>query len=187
MQTGPNQSGRCRIRTRVDGSEAHQDIQTTLTARYHWGRTSSFKSSEGGGVTMGAWPNSPCLEKNCSFCCRKTEMPLSPSDVLRLATTTGQHPDQFSKEESGIRILLNNPATEACVFLDTESNDPQAPGLCSIYENRPIGCRTYPLILNADDEAFLDTLCPHRDDFPEVPPALLMMLKRLDSELQGQS
>jgi Fe-S-cluster containining protein len=114
-------------------------------------------------------------------------MPLSPSDVLRLATTTGQHPNQFSKEESGIRILLNNPVTEACVFLDTESADPQAPGLCSIYENRPIGCRTYPLILNADDEAFLDTLCPHREDFPEASPALLMMLKRLDSELQGQS
>ena len=114
-------------------------------------------------------------------------MPLSPSDVLRLATTTGQHPNQFSKEESGIRILLNNPVTEACVFLDTVSDDPKAPGLCSIYENRPIGCRTYPLILNADDEAFLDTLCPHREDFPDAPLALLMMLKRLDSELQGQS
>ena len=114
-------------------------------------------------------------------------MPLSPSDVLRLATTTGQHPNQFSKEESGIRILLNNSSTKACVFLDTESDDPQAPGICSIYEHRPIGCRTYPLILNEDDEAFLDTLCPYREEFPEVPPAVLMMLKRLDSELQGQS
>ncbi|HJM67281.1 MAG TPA: YkgJ family cysteine cluster protein [Candidatus Thalassarchaeaceae archaeon] len=136
---------------------------------------------------MGAWSTTPCLEKGCSFCCRKTEMPLSPSDVLRVATTTGQHPDQFSKEESGIRILLNNSVTEACVFLDTESADPQAPGLCSIYENRPIGCRTYPLILNEEDEAFLDSLCPYREEFPEIPPALLMMLKRLDSELQGQS
>jgi Fe-S-cluster containining protein len=104
-----------------------------------------------------------------------------------VATTTGQHPDQFSKEESGIRILLNNSATEACVFLDTESDDPQAPGLCSIYENRPIGCRTYPLILNEEDEAFLDSLCPYREEFPKVPSAVLMMLKRLDSELQGQS
>jgi len=136
---------------------------------------------------MGTWSTSPCLEKGCSFCCRATEMPLSPSDVLRIATTTGQHPDQFSKEESGIRILLNDSSTAACVFLDTESDDPQAPGTCSIYANRPIGCRTYPLILNADDEAFLDTLCPHRDDFPEASPALLLMLKQLDSELQGQS
>ena len=136
---------------------------------------------------MGTWPTSPCLEKGCSFCCRSTEMPLSSSDTLRIATTTGQHPDQFSKEEDGIRILLNNPKTAACVFLDTESADPQAPGICSIYEDRPTGCRTYPLILNADDEAFLDTLCPHREEFPEPPSTLLQMLKQLDSELQGQS
>jgi|TARA_B100001750_G_scaffold109095_1_gene86206 Fe-S-cluster containining protein len=114
-------------------------------------------------------------------------MPLSPTDVLRIATNTGMHPNQFSIDESGIRILLNDPTTSACVFLDTESDDPQAPGLCSIYENRPIGCRTYPLILNEDDMAFLDTLCPHRDEFPEAPPALLLMLKQLDQDLQGQS
>ncbi|MEE2747122.1 MAG: YkgJ family cysteine cluster protein [Candidatus Thermoplasmatota archaeon] len=136
---------------------------------------------------MGTWPTSPCLEKGCSFCCRGTEMPLSPIDTLRIATNTGQHPNQFSKEEGGIRILLNNPETSACVFLDTDSSEPQASGLCSIYDNRPTGCRTYPLILNSEDEAFLDTLCPHRDEFPEVPPTLLEMLKKLDSELQGQS
>ena len=136
---------------------------------------------------MGTWPTSPCLEKGCSFCCRNTEMPLSPTDVLRIATQTGMHPNQFSREESGIRVLLNDSTTSACVFLDTDSADPQAPGLCSIYEHRPIGCRTYPLILNAADEAFLDTLCPHRDEFPDAPPALLLMLKQLDAELQGQS
>ncbi len=114
-------------------------------------------------------------------------MPLSPIDTLRIATNTGQHPNQFSKDEDGIRILLNNPETSACVFLDTDSSDPQASGLCSIYDNRPTGCRTYPLILNSEDEAFLDPLCPHRDEFPEVPSTLLEMLKKLDSELQGQS
>ena len=136
---------------------------------------------------MGTWPTSPCLEKSCSFCCRNTEMPLSPNDVLRIAEHTGQHPNEFSRDESGIRILLNDSTTSACVFLDTESNDPQAPGLCSIYENRPIGCRTYPLILDSDDAGFLDTLCPHRDEFPDAPPALLLMLKKLDQDLQGQS
>ena len=114
-------------------------------------------------------------------------MPLSSSDVLRIATTTGQHPDHFSKEEEGIRLLLNNPTTRACIFLDTDSADPLAAGLCSIYENRPTGCRTYPLILNVDDEAILDTLCPYREDFPEAPLELLQMLKDLDSEIQGQS
>ncbi len=34
-------SERCRIRTRVDGSEAHQDIQTTLTARFVRGADTS--------------------------------------------------------------------------------------------------------------------------------------------------
>ena len=136
---------------------------------------------------MGTWPTTPCLEKGCSFCCRNTEMPLSPTDVSRIVEKSSMHPNEFSREEYGIRILLNNPTTSACVFLDTESNDPQAPGLCSIYENRPIGCRTYPLILDSDDAAFLDTLCPHRDEFPEAPPSLLLMLRKLDQDLQGQS
>lgn len=129
---------------------------------------------------MGGWPSTPCIEKSCSVCCHNTEMPLSPSDVLRLATRVGQHPDEFSQEADGIRILLNDPATQACVFLDEK-------GLCTVYSDRPIGCQTYPLILDAEDETFLDELCPHRADFPEAPPALLLMLRRLDEALQGQS
>ena len=60
-------SERCRIRTRVDGSEARQDIQTTLTARYHWGRTPSFKSSEGGGDYNGDMADITLPRKRLQF------------------------------------------------------------------------------------------------------------------------
>jgi Fe-S-cluster containining protein len=128
---------------------------------------------------MEGWPSTPCIEKKCSVCCHDTAMPLSPSDVLRLAARSGQHPNAFSRESDGIRILINTEAG-ACTFLSPD-------GLCTVYADRPIGCRTYPLILDAEDEAFLDELCPHRADFPEVPPGLMLMLARLDAELQGQA
>tara|TARA_B100000029_G_C16863462_1_gene700270 strand:- start:14 stop:358 length:345 start_codon:yes stop_codon:yes gene_type:complete len=114
-------------------------------------------------------------------------MPLSKSDTSRLVDITGLEPNSFSHVVDGIRILLNDSATKACVFLDTDSMDVNAPGTCSVYEHRPIGCQSYPLILNDEDEAFLDELCPHREAFPEAPPALLLMLRKLDAEIQGQS
>lgn len=128
---------------------------------------------------MEDWPSTPCIEKGCAVCCHDTAMPLTPSDVLRIATRTGQHPDAFSREAEGIRILINT-AAGACTLLGPDD-------LCTVYADRPIGCRTYPLILDAEDAAFLDELCPHRAEFPEVPPGLLLRLHALDTELQGQS
>jgi len=45
-----------------------------------------------------------------------------------------------------------------CVFHDGKH--------CSIYENRPEGCKTYPLVYDEDQGgATLDEECPHRNEF----------------------
>ncbi len=110
-------------------------------------------------------------------------MPLSPTDVHRIVETTGQGRDEFSRLMGGVRILRNDPITQACVFLDTESEDPTAVGLCSIHSIRPLGCRIYPMVLDESDESWLDDLCPHRDLFPEPPPIIELALRDLDRTL----
>ncbi len=95
-------------------------------------------------------------------------MPITSTEASRLSRRTGLSEEQFSsKDESGIRRLLNNQQTKACVFLATTSELPTAPGICSVYEIRPLGCRTYPVILDEKDLAILDDLCPHTTEFDE--------------------
>jgi dCTP deaminase len=95
----------------------------------------------------------PCLEKGCDECCLETEMPLIRSDVERLADR-GHDPAAFTLVEDGFTFLTN--VEGKCFFLDHE-------GRCSAYDDRPEGCRLYPLILTEDMADFrLDHLCPHR-------------------------
>ena len=95
-------------------------------------------------------------------------MPITAAEASRLTRRTGMSVDQFcSKDENGIRRLLNNQETRACVFLATSSDLPTAPGVCSVYDSRPLGCKTYPTILNEEDLAFLDDLCPYTEMFDE--------------------
>ena len=95
----------------------------------------------------------PCLEKGCNECCLETEMPLTRTDVERLAGL-GHDPAAFTLVEDGFTFLTN--VEERCYFLDHG-------GRCSVYEGRPEGCRLYPLLLSEDMADFrLDHLCPHR-------------------------
>ena len=64
--------------------------------------------------------------------------------------------------------LEDDQETKACVFLATTSSLPTAPGVCSVYDSRPLGCRMYPVILDNDDSAILDDLCPHKSEF-DIP------------------
>jgi len=128
---------------------------------------------------------SPCVSKGCSMCCRETVMPITATEASRLTRRTGMSEDQFcSKDEDGIRRLLNNQETRACVFLATSSDIPTAPGVCSVYDSRPLGCRTYPTILNEEDLAILDDLCPHTADFDEPDEDDAHRLLNLESKLK---
>ncbi len=111
-------------------------------------------------------------------------MPLSPTDVERIIAVTGRPADDFSHLRGGVRILRNDERTRACVFLETDSAETTAPGRCSIHADRPTGCRCYPLVLDENDEPFLDEVCPHRAEFPTPPPTLVTALHVLDGILR---
>lgn len=57
---------------------------------------------------------------------------------------------------TGDHELVNRAG--ACVFLED--------GRCTVYAMRPVGCRTYPLVLDLDvDRVVLDESCPYRFEF----------------------
>jgi Fe-S-cluster containining protein len=111
-------------------------------------------------------------------------MPITATEASRLARRTGLSEDQFcGRDESGIRRLLNNQETKACVFLATGSDLVTAPGICTVYDVRPLGCRTYPVILDEKDLAILDDLCPHTSEFGEPTEDDALRLLNFESKL----
>ena len=58
----------------------------------------------------------------------------------------------FYRYRKGFYRLVN--VNGNCIFLNPETNK------CTIYSERPIGCRTYPLIYNEERGAILDEECP---------------------------
>lgn len=134
-----------------------------------------------GGTGGGRLPrlDAPCLEAGCHECCLETEMPLSRLDVERLEALG--HPRQrFAEVEDGFTFLANIEGR--CFFLDAE-------GSCSVYADRPEGCRLYPLVMDEAMSGFrLDDLCPHRDrvDWREIhETALMELLGRLADERES--
>ena len=111
-------------------------------------------------------------------------MPITATEASRLARRTGLYEDQFcGRDESGIRRLLNNQDTKACVFLATGSDLVTAPGICTVYDVRPLGCHTYPVILDEKDIAILDDLCPHTSQFDEPTEDDALRLLNFESKL----
>ncbi|MCA1812329.1 MAG: YkgJ family cysteine cluster protein [Halobacteriales archaeon] len=118
----------------------------------------------------------PCLSHACSTCCHDTAMPLSEQDAARL-TALGHK--GFSRVDDGWLLLRNERG--ACVFLRD--------GKCTVYEQRPEGCKLYPLIWYEDEVGGagpgFDELCPWRDEFartPEHERALRGLVQRLVRE-----
>ena len=111
-------------------------------------------------------------------------MPITATEASRLARRPGLSEDQFcGRDESGIRRLLDNQETKACVFLATGSDLVTAPGICTVYDVRPLGCRTYPVILDEKDLAILDDLCPHTSEFDEPSEDDALRLLNFESKL----
>ncbi len=89
-------------------------------------------------------PEIPCF----NGCCKGKHLPLGPYDVLRLKNALGLSSDDFlaryalyrTDPESGFPILSlkpNEDAEKTCPFV-TE-------GGCSVYADRPMACRLFPL------------------------------------------
>ena len=88
-------------------------------------------------------PGVPCFNE----CCRKLILVLTPYDLLRLkkrlGVNSGDFIDQYCEVEPGqngwpqARLKMLDNERQTCPFV--------TPKGCSVYEDRPGACRTYPL------------------------------------------
>jgi Fe-S-cluster containining protein len=82
-------------------------------------------------------------------------MILSEDDVQRIVNL-GFKEGSFMVESDGFKVLRNSSGR--CVFHDGKQ--------CTIYSNRPAGCRLYPIIFDEDlNRPVKDRLCPYADEF----------------------
>ncbi len=117
-------------------------------------------------------------------------MPLSEEDVRRITSRLDLPVEEFTKplsETGGVLELANSPVTDACVFLETDSKDVDTWGVCWIYEFRPMGCRTYPVVLDMNDQVFKDELCPWPERFPEATDEQRQLLLELEASIKRES
>jgi Fe-S-cluster containining protein len=114
-----------------------------------------------------------CIDYKCVQCCLETEMLLSNEDMERIRGL-GFAPEFFITKRDG-RLQLKN-YNGRCVFQNGIG--------CSIYKNRPEGCRLYPIIYDEEKNcAVLDEDCPHRDKF-EISKTSIQQVSDLASKLE---
>ncbi|MBD3347485.1 MAG: hypothetical protein GF401_20705 [Chitinivibrionales bacterium] len=100
---------------------------------------------------------------NCAVCCTEPIVPVTDSDVHRITKRTGLRANQIVRfysysdadydPEAGLwirmpygkRLLGLKKKNERCIFLSPQN-------LCTIYEFRPLTCRTFPF-QEADSES----------------------------------
>ena len=84
-------------------------------------------------------------------------MLLLEDDVQRIVSL-GFKGGSFAVESDGFKMLRNSSGGGRCVFHDGKQ--------CTIYSNRPAGCRLYPIIFDEDlNHPVKDLSCPYRDEF----------------------
>jgi len=92
---------------------------------------------------------------NCGICCTETEMLLCKKDIKRLEKR-GFCQNQFVNfDKNGYALLKNRGGY--CIFYDLKNRK------CSVYEDRPSGCRVYPVILDEENGIILDDICQSRN------------------------
>src|SRR5665648_62346 len=116
---------------------------------------------------------------NCGVCCTETEMLLSKKDIKRLENK-GYSKNQFVRyDKQGYAELKNRDGY--CVFYDLVKRQ------CSVYIDRPSGCRVYPVILDEEKGIVLDTICESRNTILDAEKRVkgkrvIKLLKVIDSE-----
>ena len=111
-------------------------------------------------------------------------MPLSEEDMRRLeslgherAAFTVTGPDGWPTLAT--REPVREGATQRpCFFLHDER--------CSVYADRPQGCRIYPLVVNEQGRLLRDEDCPHRVEFA-MDPAAKRRIQKLIATLQREA
>jgi Fe-S-cluster containining protein len=83
-------------------------------------------------------------------------MMLLSSDDIKKIEQLGFKKDFFVVQKDGWLMLKNHDGK--CVFHDGSR--------CTIYDNRPVGCKLYPVIFDKDENcAVFDNDCLHRNCF----------------------
>jgi Fe-S-cluster containining protein len=119
--------------------------------------------------------NSCCKGYSCIKCCLKTRMPLSYKDINRIKSL-GFNTNFFITKKNGWVQLKNKNGR--CVF--------HTGVVCTIYKDRPEGCKLYPVIYDKDEDcAILDIDCPHRENFlksEKIIKKLYCVVSKLENE-----
>jgi len=110
----------------------------------------------------------PCAAHGCRACCFETRLSLLDEDVARLEADG--HRDFAVADARGYLRLRN--VHGHCVFLGPQG--------CTVYDIRPDGCRTYPLVYYEEgDEVDFDAFCPHWREFLPGPGVVLRVLRSI--------
>lgn len=114
---------------------------------------------------------SVCRSKGCSHCCTDTAMELTGGDMARLE---GAGHRDFSTSDGK---LTNRDGR--CIFLKTD-------GRCGVYDIRPEGCRSYPLVMRLPErQPVLDRDCPYRALFKPTAEDMIALediMRHLEAE-----
>lgn len=116
---------------------------------------------------------------NCGVCCTETEMLLSKKDINRLEKK-GFSKNQFANyDKQGYAQLKNRGGY--CIFYDLKNRQ------CSVYVDRPAGCRVYPVIVDEENRIILDNICQSRKSITQSEKNLkgkrvIKLLEIIDSE-----
>ena len=110
-------------------------------------------------------------------------MLLSQEDMDRLENM-GFPKAYFVKfDQQGFAQLKN--MDKYCVFYDRNKRR------CSVYTNRPSGCRVYPVILDEETGIILDDICPERGTITNGEKRakgkkVINLLEKIDAEAESR-
>jgi Fe-S-cluster containining protein len=113
-------------------------------------------------------------------CCVETEMTLTESDMERIDSLGHMRNEYVVRTKDGFCQLRNLGGY--CCFYDSEEKT------CRIYEQRPDGCRFYPIIYDVRrHRCVVDKDCPSREtvtkeEINRVCPEVRNLVKRLMAE-----
>jgi uncharacterized protein len=121
---------------------------------------------------------------NCGVCCTETEMLLSKKDIKRLEGKGFSQNQFINYDEQGYAQLKNRDGY--CVFYDRKNHQ------CSVYVDRPTGCRVYPVILDEETGIILDNICESRKSITKSEKKIkgkrvIKLLEIIDSEALERS
>ncbi|MFW9848879.1 MAG: YkgJ family cysteine cluster protein [Candidatus Thorarchaeota archaeon] len=90
------------------------------------------------------------------LCCIETEMTITKQDANRIDALGYERHEYLIKTEDGFCELRN--IDNHCFFYDPGTRE------CKIYENRPDGCRYYPIVYDVKKrKCVVDKDCPSRE------------------------